>query len=94
MKALLVGSCGLLFLGCGPPAPLPSGCAVGEAEQALEAPPVTMEELPLVLQALLEEAAKGELVSEQDPVEERFFHVVTVTQTPPPTPLPPCPSCR
>ena len=93
MKALLIGSCALLFLGCGPPDPLPQGCAVGETEQALEAPPVTMEELPL-LQALINEVAKGELVLDQDPVEERFFHVVTVTQTPPSTPLPPCPSCR
>ncbi len=92
MKTLFIAACAFTFVGCGPPEPTYGGCAVAETEQAEET--VTMSELPAPLQALIDEVAKGHLVWEQDPVEERFFHVVTVTQTPPQTPPPPCPSCR
>lgn len=90
MKALLAAACALLLSGCGPP----DEAEVGQSQQALDGPPVTMEELPAPLQALINEVAKGHLVLVQDPVEDRFFHVMTVTETPPRTPLPPCPSCR
>ena len=90
MKALLVAACSLVFLGCGPPDEAEMLASTG---QALEGPPVVMDETPAPLQALID-AAKGRVVLAQDPVEERFFYVMTVNQTPPPTPLPPCPSCR
>lgn len=92
MKTVLIAACALAFLGCGPPGPPVQGCAL--AEQALDDSPVSMEELPAPLQALINEVAKNQRIWEQDPVEERFFHVATVTQTPPQTPRPPCPSCR
>lgn len=94
MKTVLIAACALAFVGCGPPDSSPAGCALAETEQALDDTPVSMDELPAPLQALIEEVAKNQRIWEQDPVEERFFHVVTVTQTPPQTPRPPCPSCR
>lgn len=94
MKALLIAACALVSFGCGPPEPDQDSNGVGVAEQALDAPPVSMDELPAPLQALINEVAKGQPDLSLDPVEDRFFQVVNVTQTPPPTPLPPCPSCR
>lgn len=90
MKPLFIAAAALALLGCGPP---DEAELVASTGQALDSPEVTMNELPAPLQALID-AAKGRVVLAQDPVEDRFFHVMTVNQTPPPTPLPPCPSCR
>lgn len=91
MKALLIAACALLSFGCGPDL---NSSDVGTTEQALEAPPVTMGDLPAPLQAFINEVAKGQADFSLNPVEDRFFQVMTVTQTPPSTPPPPCPSCR
>lgn len=92
MKALLAAAT-LLAFGCGPDLAEPGAQdnAVA-AEAALDNLP-PRPETPLRLVIIeTEEGLAFKLVN--DPVEERFFHEVDVTQPPPQMPTPPCPTCR
>jgi hypothetical protein len=87
----LLAAVAVLGLGCGPEDQLAP--EVANAQQAATEEVIPQPETTLRLQVVnTEQGLAFRLVN--DPVEERFFREVDVTQPPPPMPMPPCPVCR
>ena len=91
MRTLLAAAAAALAFGCGPDAELTDPTAQQTA--ALDEVVEPALENPMRLEIVnTEQGLIFRLV--QDPVEERFFVPVDVTQPPPAMPPPPCPTCR